>query len=75
VDSFRTRVDDDSELECIITAYRHIFQDGFQNSHVEFNRRQANGATYESTRVAPSGPSPSIYDDVYTFMYLISFGQ
>jgi ribonuclease HI len=41
VDSFHTGVDD-SKFGCIITACRQLFQDSFQNSHVEFNRRQAN---------------------------------
>jgi hypothetical protein len=64
VDSFHTRVDDDSELGCIITACRQIFQDGFQNSHVEFNRRQVNGVAHELARVTPFDHSPTIYDDV-----------
>jgi len=42
VDSFHTQVVDDSELGCIITACRQLFLDSFQNSHVKFNRRQAN---------------------------------
>ncbi|RHN69303.1 hypothetical protein MtrunA17_Chr3g0123221 [Medicago truncatula] len=54
VDSFHTGVDDDNELGCIITACRQLFQDSFQNSHVEFNRRQANGVAHELARVAPS---------------------
>jgi len=41
-----------------------MFQDSFENSHVEFNRRQANGVTHELERVAPSDPSPTIYDDI-----------
>jgi ribonuclease HI len=39
IDSFHIGVDDDSKLGCIITACRQLFQDSFQNSHVEFNRR------------------------------------
>ena len=39
VNPLHTRVYDDSELDCIITAYRKLFQDSFQNSHVEFTRR------------------------------------
>ncbi|AES99011.1 hypothetical protein MTR_5g075610 [Medicago truncatula] len=42
VDSFHTKVVDDSGLGCIITACRQLFQDSFQNSHIEFNRRQTN---------------------------------
>jgi len=64
VHSLHTRVDDDSELCCIITACRQLFQDSFQNSHVEFNRRQANRVAHELSKASPSDPSPTIYDDV-----------
>jgi len=71
VDSFHTGVDADSELGCIITAYRQIFQDSFQNSHVEFNRRQANGVAHELARVAPYDPSPTTYDDVSSCIWYL----
>lgn len=64
VDSFHTEVDDDSELCCIIIARRQLFQDSFQNSHVEFNKRPANVVAHELEMVAKSDHSPNFYDDV-----------
>jgi len=64
VDSFHTEVDDDSELGCIINVCRQLFLDRFQNSHFEFNRRQANEVTHKLASVAPSDRSPTLYDDV-----------
>jgi len=40
--------------------------DRFQNSHVEFSRRQANRVAHELTHAALFNPSPHIIDDVPT---------
>jgi len=45
-------------------ACRQLFDNSFQNSHVEFNRRQANGVAHELARVAPSNASSHVYDNV-----------
>jgi len=37
VDAFTTGVGDNSEFGCIIDACRLLFQNRFQNSHIEFN--------------------------------------
>jgi len=42
VDQFKSGIEDNSEYGCIISACKHLFQNNFQNSYVEFNRRQAN---------------------------------
>ncbi|AET00641.2 tubulin folding cofactor A [Medicago truncatula] len=47
-----------------LLAYRQLFDCNFQNSYVEFNRRQANGVAHELARVAPSHASSHVYDDV-----------
>jgi len=47
VDHFKSYIIDHSEFGCIISPCRQFFIDSFQNSHVEFNRRQANGVTRE----------------------------
>lgn len=52
VNAFRTGVNDNSEFGCIIYACRQLFHNRFQNSHVEFNRRQANEVARELARVA-----------------------
>jgi len=52
VDRFNSNLVDSSELGCIIQACRQLFGCNFQNSHVEFNRRQANGVAHELARVA-----------------------
>ncbi|KEH41593.1 hypothetical protein MTR_1g052605 [Medicago truncatula] len=42
-------------------------------THVEFNRRQANGVAHELARVAPSHASSHVYDDVPSCIrYLIA---
>jgi len=40
-----------------------LFGCNFQNSHVEFNRRQANEVAHELVKVDPSHASSHIYDD------------
>jgi len=57
IERFNSNLVDSSELGCIIQACRQLFDCNFQNSHVEFNRRQANGVTHELARVAPSHAS------------------
>lgn len=64
VDSFHTGVDDQSEFGCIINAYKQLFYDRFQNSHVEFNTRQTNGVAHELGKTDPSEFNPCIYNDV-----------
>ena len=64
VDRFNSNLVDSSELGCIIQVCRQLFGCNFQNSHVEFNRRQANGVAHELAGVAPSHASSHVYDDV-----------
>jgi len=64
VERFNSNLGDSNELDCIIQACRQLFDSNFQNSHVEFNRRQANRVTHELARVAPSHASSHVYDDV-----------
>jgi len=64
VDHFRSSVEDDSEFGCIMHACRQLFENSFQNSHVEFNRRQANEVTHELARVAPYNANSHVYDNV-----------
>ena len=64
VERFNSNLGDSSELGCIIQACRYLFDCNFQNSHVEFNRRQVNGVAYELARLALSHASSHIYDDV-----------
>ena len=47
VDHVNVDVDDNSEFDCIIDACRRLLRNSFQNSHVEFNRRQVNGVAHE----------------------------
>ena len=64
VERFNSNLGDSSGLGCIIQACRQLFDCNFQNSHIEFNRRQANGVAHELARVAPSHVSSHVYDDV-----------
>lgn len=50
MDAFRKGVDDNSEFDCMIFVCRQLFQNSFQNSHVEFDKRQANEITCELVR-------------------------
>lgn len=52
VDSFRTCINDATEFGCIIYACKQLFQNKFQNSHVKFSRRQANGVAHEPSKIA-----------------------
>lgn len=65
---FNSNLGDSSELGCIIQVCRQLFDCNFQNSHVEFNRRQANGVAHELDRVAPSHASSHVYDDVPSYI-------
>jgi len=47
VDCVNSILDDNSKFGCIITACKQLLVDRFQNSHVEFNRRQANRVAHE----------------------------
>jgi len=64
VNHFKSNIIDHSEFVCIISACRQLFIDSFQNSHVEFNRRQVNEVTHELAQVALSHASSHVYDDV-----------
>jgi hypothetical protein len=64
VDHFKSNVEDSSDLGCIIHACKHLFVNSFQNSHVEFNRRQAIGVARELGKAAPSHASSHVYNDV-----------
>jgi len=71
VDCVNSSLDDNSEFGCIITAYKQLLEYRFQNSHVEFNRRQANRVAHELAQAALSNPSPHIIDDVPTCIWHI----
>jgi len=64
VEHFSSNLVDSSELGCIIQACRQLFDCNFQNSDVEFNRRQANEVAHELATIAPSHASSHVYDDV-----------
>lgn len=51
-------------VDSFMSAGRELFQDSFQNSHIEFNKRKVNGVVHELTRVVLSDPSFNIYDYV-----------
>jgi len=71
VDCVNSSLDDSSEFGCIITACKQLLEDRFQNSHVEFNRRQANRVAHELAQAALSNPSPHIIDNVPTCIWHI----
>jgi len=71
VDCVHSNLDDSSEFGCIITACKQLLVDKFQNSHVEFNRRQANRVTHELAQAALSNPNPHIINDVLTCIWHI----
>ena len=64
IDHFLCSLEDGNEFGCIMYACKQLFEINFQNSHVEFNRRQANGIAHELARVAPSHASSHVYDNV-----------
>jgi len=66
VDCVNSSLDDSSEFKCIITACKQLLEYRFHNSHVEFNRRQANRVAHELAQAALSNPSPHIIDNVPT---------
>jgi len=67
VERFNSNLVDSSELGCIMQACRQLFDCNFQNSHVEFNRRKANGVAHKLVTVAPCHASSHVYDDVPSF--------
>ena len=71
VDCVNSRLDDSSEFGCIITACKQLLVDRFQNSHVEFNRRQANRVAHELAQATLSNPNPHVIDDVPTCIWHI----
>ena len=56
-------VDVSSEFGCIISACTRFLKNSFQNSHVEFNRRQSNGVAHELAQEGPLNASSHIIDD------------
>jgi len=52
VDCVDSSLDESNEFGCIITACKQLLKNRFQNSHVEFNRRQANRVAHELAQVA-----------------------
>jgi len=64
VERFNSNLMESSELGSIIQACRQLFGCNCRNSHVKFNRRQANGVAHELVRVASSYASSHVYDDV-----------
>jgi len=70
VDCNHSSLDDSSEFGCIINACKHLLENRFQNSHVEFNRRQANRVAHELAQATLSNPSHHI-----TYVYLHVFGK
>jgi len=71
VDCVNSSLDDSSEFGCIITACKQLLVDRFQNSHVEFSRRQENKVAHELAQAALSNPSPQVIDDVPTCIWHI----
>jgi len=47
VDCVNSILDDSTKIGCIIIACKQLLENIFQNSHVEFNRRQANMVAHE----------------------------
>ena len=47
VDCVNSSVDDSSEFRCTIGACKQLLEDRFQNSHIEFIRRQTNMVAHE----------------------------
>jgi len=47
VDCANCSIDGNIEFGCIINGSKQMLADRFQNSHVEFNRRQANRVAHE----------------------------
>jgi hypothetical protein len=57
-------MDDNSEFGCIISACRHLLVNNFQNSHVEFNRRQVNQIANKLAQAALFNHNSHVLDDV-----------
>jgi len=71
IDCVNSSLDGSSEFGFIITACKQLPVDRFQNSHVEFSRRQANRVAHELAQVALSNPSPHVINDVPTCIWHI----
>jgi len=70
-DQFRSGIEDNSEFRCIITACKNLFHNRYQNSHVEFNRRQVNGVAHELAKVTPGHAISHIYSNVPSCIWYI----
>ena len=64
VDCVNSSLDDSSEFGCIINACKHLLENRFQNSHVEFNMKQANRVAHELAHVASYNVGCHTYYDV-----------
>jgi hypothetical protein len=62
VDHVNSNINVSSEFGCIISVCRRLLVNSFQNSYVEFNRRQMNEVAYELAQAAPF--NPHVIDDV-----------
>jgi len=71
VDCVNSSIDDSSKFGCIISTCKQLLEDRFQNSHFEFNRRQANMVAHELAQAALSNPSLHTIDDVPTCIWHI----
>jgi len=63
VDSFRTCIDDVTDFGCIMYDRKELFQNNFQNSHVELSRKQVNVVTHELTNVILCNDRSHLYRD------------
>jgi ribonuclease HI len=64
VDQVNSDIDDNNEFGCIISSCRQLLHNNFQNSHVEFNRRQTNEVTHELAHAAPFNLNSHVLDDI-----------
>jgi len=71
VNCVNSSIDDSSEFGCIITTCKQLLVDRFQNSHVEFSRRQTNRVAHELAQAALSNLNPHVIDDVPTCIWHI----
>jgi hypothetical protein len=60
VDAFN----DNNDFGSIICHCKHLLRDSFNNSTLEFSRRQANGIANELAQGAPSEASSQLFIDV-----------
>jgi ribonuclease HI len=66
VDHFHKGHNDATEFDDVLKECKRVFNLYFENSHVEFDRRQSNEAAHTLARVATSIASSNIFIDVPT---------